>query len=67
MRRTLRLAAILSTALVAVTASAQAPAPVAEPATLIHAGTLLAVPGQAPRRNATIVVRAGKGGAKWSA
>jgi imidazolonepropionase-like amidohydrolase len=29
----------------------------AEPVTVIHAGTLLAVPGSAPRRNASIVVR----------
>ena len=28
-----------------------------EPVTVIHAGTLLAVPGQAPRRDASIVVR----------
>ncbi|WP_243406106.1 amidohydrolase family protein [Sphingosinicella sp. YJ22] len=36
---------------------AQAPAPQSEPVTAIHAGTLLAVPGQAPRRNVTIVTR----------
>jgi imidazolonepropionase-like amidohydrolase len=30
------------------------------PATYVHAGTLLAVPGREPRRNQTIVVRAGK-------
>ncbi len=41
-------------------ASAQAqsaPSAQAEPVTVIHAGTLIAVPGTAPRRNATIVVR----------
>ncbi len=32
----------------------------AEEVTLLHAGTLLAVPGQAPRRNATVVVRDGR-------
>jgi len=35
--------------------SAQQPA--AEPVTVIHAGTLLAVPGEAPRRQQSIVVR----------
>ncbi|MFN3288088.1 MAG: amidohydrolase family protein, partial [Sphingomonadaceae bacterium] len=39
---------------------APAAAPPAEPVTVIHAGTLLAVPGQAPRRSASIVVRGGK-------
>jgi len=34
-----------------------APAPAAEPLTIIHAGTLLAVPGQQPRRNVSIVTR----------
>ncbi|HEY0326326.1 MAG TPA: amidohydrolase family protein [Allosphingosinicella sp.] len=34
-----------------------APAPQSEPVTVIHAGTLLAIPGQAPRRNVTIVTR----------
>ena len=41
-------------------AFAQAPAtitPVAEPVTVIHAGTLLAEPGKPARRNATIIVR----------
>jgi imidazolonepropionase-like amidohydrolase len=32
-------------------------APAAERVTVIHAGTLLAVPGQAPRRQASIVIR----------
>jgi imidazolonepropionase-like amidohydrolase len=44
--------------------TAQAPAPAgappAEPVTVIHAGTLLGVPGQPPRRNASVVVRGGK-------
>jgi len=41
-----------------VSAQAQpAPAAQAEPVTVIHAGTLLAVPGTAPRRNVTIIVR----------
>ena len=42
-------------------AAAQSPAPAPvqaeEAVTVIHAGTLIAVPGQAPRRNASIVVR----------
>jgi imidazolonepropionase-like amidohydrolase len=36
------------------------PAPPPEPVTVIHAGTLLATPGQPPRRNASIVVRGGR-------
>lgn len=60
MRRTVGFAVAMTTALAAMTASAQAPAPAAKPLTLIHAGTLLAVPGQAPKRNATIVVRDGR-------
>ena len=32
-------------------------APDAEPVTVIHAGTLLAEPGKAPRRNASVIVR----------
>jgi hypothetical protein len=31
-----------------------------EAVTVIHAGTLLAVPGQAPRRNVSVVVRGGR-------
>ena len=38
-------------------ALAQDPAPPAEPVTVIHAGTLIAVPGQPPRREASVVVR----------
>jgi imidazolonepropionase-like amidohydrolase len=37
--------------------SAAAPAEQAEAVTVIHAGTLIAVPGQAPRRQASVVVR----------
>lgn len=36
---------------------AQAPAAAPEPVTVIHAGTLLAVPGRAPRREASVIVR----------
>ncbi|MFC7535803.1 amidohydrolase family protein [Sphingomonas sp. GCM10030256] len=42
---------------------AQAPAPTAPqqaPVTVIHAGTLIAVPGQAPRRNASVIVQGRK-------
>lgn len=55
-------AAALWTALGAQAPAPPAPvaAPSAGPVTVIHAGTLLAVPGQAPRRAATIVVRGGK-------
>ena len=42
--------------LLAAAALAQA-APAAQPVTVIHAGTLIAVPGQAPRRNASILVQ----------
>jgi imidazolonepropionase-like amidohydrolase len=47
----------LALAAPALTQSSPAPvaAPVAEPVTVIHAGTLLAVPGQPPRRNVSIV------------
>lgn len=38
-------------------AAQPAPAPAVEPLTVIHAGTLIAVPGQAPRRNASVVVQ----------
>ncbi len=34
--------------------------PAAEPVTVIHAGTLIAVPGQAPRRNASVIVQGRK-------
>jgi imidazolonepropionase-like amidohydrolase len=51
----------VAAAALAVPAAAQqpapAPAPVAEPLTVIHAGRLIAVPGQAPRRNASVVVQ----------
>jgi len=55
------LAAVAACALLPAAASAQsAPAttPQPEPLTIIHAGTLLAVPGEQPRRNVTVVVRA---------
>src|SRR5688500_18863078 len=32
----------------------------ADPVTVIHAGTLIAEPGKAPLRNASIIVRSGK-------
>jgi imidazolonepropionase-like amidohydrolase len=38
-------------------AVAQTTPPAPEPVTVIHAGTLMAVPGQAVRRNASVVVR----------
>ena len=38
-------------------ANAQAPAPAAEPLTVIHAGTLIAEPGRAPMTNASVIVR----------
>jgi imidazolonepropionase-like amidohydrolase len=37
--------------------SAQTPPTAQERVTVIHAGTLLAVPGQAPRRNASVIVQ----------
>jgi hypothetical protein len=39
---------------------AQPAAPAAEAVRVIHAGTLLAEPGRAPMRNATVVVRGRK-------
>ena len=39
---------------------AQAPAASSPPVTVIHAGTLIAVPGQAPRRNASVIVQGRK-------
>jgi imidazolonepropionase-like amidohydrolase len=54
---------LLATAALALAAPAlaqtAAPAP-AEPVTVIHAGTLLAEPGKAPRRDASIVIRGRK-------
>ena len=47
---------IIAAALAAAPLAAQP----AEPVTVIHAGTLIAVPGQAPLRNASVVVRGGK-------
>ena len=61
MKSVVRLAAACAFALampVCVAAQAPAvPAAAAEPVTVVHAGTLLAVPGQAPRRQASIVIR----------
>jgi imidazolonepropionase-like amidohydrolase len=52
------LGAVAAAALTIPAAAQQpAPAPAAEPLTVIHAGTLIAVPGQAPRRNASVVVQ----------
>jgi imidazolonepropionase-like amidohydrolase len=42
---------------VAILASVPALAQPAEPVTVIHAGTLLADPGKAPRRNASVIIR----------
>lgn len=50
------IAHLLAAATLAMSAPAFAQAP-AEPVTVIHAGTLLAVPGQAPRRNASVIVQ----------
>jgi len=62
MTRAFLLAAAAALAIVSPAASqpqpAAAPAPaVAEPVTVIHAGTLLAVPGEQPRRSVSIVTR----------
>ncbi len=46
--------------LLALFAPVHAAEPVVEPTTLIHAGTLLAIPGQAARARQTVVVRAGR-------
>ncbi|MES2337288.1 MAG: amidohydrolase family protein [Pseudomonadota bacterium] len=59
MNRSIALALALIAATPAVAQTAPA-APVAPKVTYIHAGQLLAVPGQAPRGNSTIVVRGGK-------
>ena len=48
------LALVAAAPAVAQPAAAQ---PAVEPVTVIHAGTLLAEPGQAPRRNASVIVR----------
>ncbi len=63
MKSAVRLLAACAFALaVPIAAYAQAPAapalaPAAEAVTVVHAGTLLAVPGQAPRRESSIVIR----------
>lgn len=64
----MKLATMLATAAVfalAAPALAQGGVPAAAPAqqeavTIVHAGTLLAVPGRAPRREASIVIRGGR-------
>ncbi|HEX5868755.1 MAG TPA: amidohydrolase family protein, partial [Beijerinckiaceae bacterium] len=51
---------MVRTSLAALAALLAAPAPAqtpAEPVTVIHAGTLMAVPGQPPRRESSVVVR----------
>jgi len=51
---------LLATALMAMsllTASAVAQSPPAPPVIIVHAGTLLDRPGQAPRRNASLIIR----------
>jgi len=53
------IATLLAAASLAATAPALAQAPAA-PMTVIHAGTLIAVPGQAPRRNASVIVQGRK-------
>jgi imidazolonepropionase-like amidohydrolase len=55
--RTTLTALALALAAPAYAQSAPAPAAQAEEVTVIHAGTLIAVPGQAPRRQASIIVR----------
>ena len=59
MKLTVILAAVAAAALAAPSAVAQPqPAPQREEAvTVIHAGNLLAVPGEAPRRNVSVIVR----------
>jgi len=52
-------ALLAAAALTAAPAFAQ-PQAAADPVTVIHAGTLLAVPGQAPRRNVSIIVQGRK-------
>ena len=61
MKRPAILAALAVALAAPLAAHAQTPpaaaAPAAEPVTVIHAGTLLAVPGSMPRRQASIIVR----------
>src|SRR5688572_79427 len=51
------LAMALAAPALAQTAAPGTPSAQAEPVTVIHAGTLMAVPGQPPRREASVVVR----------
>lgn len=53
------IAALLAAASLFAVSPAAAQAPAA-PVTVIHAGTLIAVPGQAPRRNASVIVQGRK-------
>ena len=53
------IATLLAVSSLALAAPAFAQSP-AEPVTVIHAGTLIAVPGQAPRRNASVIVQGRK-------
>ena len=47
----------LAIALTIATAAPATAQPAAEPVTVIHAGTLIAEAGKAPRRNASVIVR----------
>jgi len=51
---------LAATALTLATPTLAQTAPPAEPFTVIHAGTLLAEPGKAPRRNASVIVQGRK-------
>ena len=56
-----RLLGAVAALAIAMPAAAQTPPPAAqaqeEPVTIIHAGTLLAVPGRPPRREASVIIR----------
>ena len=61
MRSVARVLTFAGLALLVRASIAQAPpAPPAEPVVVIHAGTLIAVPGQAPQREASIIVQGRK-------
>jgi len=57
-RRGILVAAVAAVGLLAASASARQSAP--EPVTIVHAGTLLDRPGQAPRKTVSLIIRGGK-------
>jgi len=56
----MRLIGLVCAAVISLAASASAQQSAPEPVTIVHAGTLLDRPGQAPRKTASLIIRGGK-------